>query len=131
MRYIFEAIDSDKSGFIELAELNKLLRKGADIELASSLQVGAKGAIAVTAANKHALRTEAHEGELRGPAREATVAAMRMMLHENAQRAIDMFRALDKNGDGTVSKSEFRAALPLLGFDAAKMDLIDDLYKAR
>ena len=128
MDALFEAIDSDKSGFIELAELNKLLRKGADIELASSLQVGAKGAIAVTAANKHALRTEAHEGELRGPAREATVAAMRMMLHENAQRAIDMFRALDKNGDGTVSKSEFRAALPLLGFDAAKMDLIDDLY---
>ena len=42
MDALFEAIDRDKSGFIELTELNSLLRKGADIELAASLQVGAR-----------------------------------------------------------------------------------------
>lgn len=128
MDAMFEAIDSDKSGFVELSELNKLLRKGADVQLASSLQVGAKGAISVYATNKYGVRTDAHEGDLSGPQREASIGAMRTMLRENSTRAIDMFRALDKNGDGTVTRVEFRAALPLLGFETSKAAVIDGLF---
>ena len=35
-------------------------------------------------------------------------------------RVIDLFREWDEDGDGTVSKKEFRKAMPLLGFDAPR-----------
>ena len=32
-------------------------------------------------------------------------------------RVIDLFREWDEDGDGTVSKKEFRKAVPMLGLD--------------
>ena len=46
-------------------------------------------------------------------------------------RVVDLFRDLDLNEDGTVSKREFRKALPLLGFSlptASRRD-IDLLFE--
>lgn len=38
-------------------------------------------------------------------------------LSKNAARVIDLFREWDANGDGEISKKEFRQAMPLLGFE--------------
>ena len=38
------------------------------------------------------------------------------------------FRICDRNDDGTISKSEFRGALPVLGFDATDHTAIDALF---
>ena len=35
-------------------------------------------------------------------------------------RVIDLFREWDEDGDGTVSKKEFRKAMPLLGLEVPK-----------
>ena len=45
-------------------------------------------------------------------------------------RVIDLFREWDEDGDGTISKKEFRKAMPLLGFDAprATVDQVFDSF---
>jgi len=40
---------------------------------------------------------------------------------------IDLFHEWDTNGDGTVTKKEFRKAMPVLGFDAPKEE-VDALF---
>jgi len=40
---------------------------------------------------------------------------LRRVLTTNAVRVIDLFREWDEDGDGIVSKKEFRRAMPLLG----------------
>ena len=42
-------------------------------------------------------------------------------------RVIDLFREWDEDGDGTVSKKEFRKAMPLLGLEVPKKE-IDALF---
>ena len=42
-------------------------------------------------------------------------------------RVIDLFREWDENGDGTVSKKEFRVAMPLLGLEVP-IKSIDALF---
>ena len=44
---------------------------------------------------------------------------LRNMLSKNAVRVIDLFREWDEDGDGTVSKKEFRKAMPLLGLEVS------------
>jgi Ca2+-binding EF-hand superfamily protein len=58
-----------------------------------------------------------------------TIEGLRAALTANRTRVIDAFRKLDKDGDGTITKAEFRGALPLLGFDASRTDLTDELFK--
>ena len=60
--------------------------------------------------------------------RAASVAELRASLAQNRTRVIDMFRACDVNADGTVTKKEFRAALPLMGFGAGGRSSIDELF---
>ena len=45
---------------------------------------------------------------------------LRDILSKNGVRVVDLFREWDEDGDGTVSKKEFRKAMPLLGFDAPR-----------
>ena len=52
---------------------------------------------------------------------------LRNMLSKNAVRVIDLFREWDEDGDGEVSKKEFRKAMPLLGYDAPKAE-VDKLF---
>ena len=48
-------------------------------------------------------------------------------LKSKAARVIDLFREWDGNKDGTVSKKEFRKAMPELGLDVP-VDIIDALF---
>jgi len=48
-------------------------------------------------------------------------------LRENAARVIDLFREMDANGDGEVSKKEFREAMTGLGLEVPAKD-VDSLF---
>ena len=52
---------------------------------------------------------------------------LREALSKNAGRVIDLFREWDQDGDGNVSKKEFRKAMPKLGFDVPAKD-VDVLF---
>ena len=52
---------------------------------------------------------------------------LRDVLSEQGVRVIDLFRQWDEDESGTVSKKEFRRAMPLLGLDVAKKE-IDRLF---
>ena len=127
---LFEAIDVDGSGTVELKELHKLLRKGADVQLSAVMQAGAKGAIETEARNRHAVRTHARDGAAASPALEASVEAMKKAMVRQCARVVDFFRHLDVNGDGTVARKEFGAALPLLGFGSDGRSAIEALFDA-
>jgi len=50
-------------------------------------------------------------------------------LRANSGRVLDLFRDWDKDGDGEVSRDEFRRAMPLLGLEVPIQD-IDALFTA-
>ena len=52
---------------------------------------------------------------------------LRDILSKNAVRVVDLFREWDEDGNGSVSKKEFRKAMPLLGFDAPRAQ-VDQLF---
>lgn len=54
---------------------------------------------------------------------------LRLRLLEGAGKVIDLFRSLDRDGDGKVTRDEFRQALPLVGFDSSQTDVVDDLFR--
>ena len=52
---------------------------------------------------------------------------VRDALSKNAVRVIDLFREWDEEGNGTVSKKEFRKAMPMLGLQVP-MQEVDALF---
>lgn len=52
---------------------------------------------------------------------------LRMAIDKNAAKIIDLFREWDADGDGMVSKKEFRKAMPMIGFDVPKAE-IDQVF---
>ena len=52
---------------------------------------------------------------------------LRDILSKNAVRVVDLFREWDEDGNGSVSKKEFRKAMPLLGFDAPRA-VVDEVF---
>jgi Ca2+-binding EF-hand superfamily protein len=151
---LFMSLDSDGGGTIRFDELNRKLRQGAAVELAAELKAGAAGAIELKAKNKVApgsLRRGQTRGEPDEPdkiapgssrrpllsaqrssivLKEVTVAGVREALAASYSRVIDFFKRMDKNGDGAVTKHEFRAGLGLLGIEEsqASMEAIDALF---
>ncbi len=128
MEAMFEFLDSDRNGSIDFRELHGLLRCGADVQLEAALQAGAKGVIEVEARNRYHVRAHARDGASK-PLRDASVDEMRAAMVRQASRVTDFYKHLDINGDGRVSKSEFRAALPLLGFGAGGITAVDKLFE--
>ena len=74
------------------------------------------------------MREHARDGALQ-PQKDSSVEAMRAAMIRQAARVTDFFKHLDINSDGKVSKPEFRAALPLLGFGAGGIPAIDKLFE--
>ena len=52
---------------------------------------------------------------------------LRSALSQHAVRVIDLFREWDEDESGTVSKKEFRKAMPMLGLDVPVGD-VDALF---
>jgi len=127
---LFDAIDTDRSGQLEYSELHSLLRTRAPGALGPALRPGAvhfdvrkKGA----APQRHAVRRSTHAS----PAREqraASVDEIRAALARGLSRVIDFFKAIDANGDGKITRAEWRHALPNLGFAAGGAAAVDELY---
>ena len=128
MEGLFDVLDADRSGTLDFHEMDRLLRRGADVQLAAALQVGAKGVIEVEARNRYSVRQHARDGASQ-PQKDSSVEAMRAAMIHQAARVTDFFKHLDINSDGKVSKPEFRAALPLLGFGAGGIPAMDKLFE--
>jgi Ca2+-binding EF-hand superfamily protein len=143
---LFDTFDDDRSGEISYEELRGKLRaaliKNAGIELDDALKAGAMGDIELQAKNKFALRKGPTEGIsgvlgsqtklLTGPDAPPVVEQIRDALSANLTRVIDLFREWDDDGNGNVSKREFRLALPMLGLQISKVDadaLFDSIDK--
>ena len=133
---LFDEWDPDGSGTIELNELNKFLRRGNEVTLDKSLQAGGAGKIEMKSKTKHALRkgslSQAGNKVLAGVRLQATAdksiqEQLRDVLTKHAVRVIDLFKEWDEDGDGTVSKKEFRKAVPALGLSAPRPE-IDALF---
>ena len=52
---------------------------------------------------------------------------LRDILSKNGVRVVDLFREWDEDGDGTISKKEFRKAIPLIVLDVPKA-AVDQLF---
>ena len=124
MDLLFQSVDRDGSGSVEYKELNKLLRQGADVQLDAALKPGA-----VEIMKKQTSPKRTRNQAPSGPMKAVTIEGLRAALTANSTRVIDAFRKLDKDGDGTITRAEFGGALPLLGFDASRTDLTDELFK--
>ena len=124
MDLLYRSVDRDGSGSIEYKELNKLLRQGADVQLDAALKPGA-----VEIMKKQTSPKRTRNQAPSGPMKAVTIEGLRAALTANSTRVIDTFRKLDKDGDGTITRAEFGGALPLLGFDASRTDLTDELFK--
>jgi hypothetical protein len=54
-------------------------------------------------------------------------AQIRLFMSEHAAKIIDLFREWDLDGDGRVTKAEFRKAAPKIGLDVP-VEQIDELF---
>eukprot|EP00964_Phaeocystis_antarctica_P155487 scaffold124713_cov36-Phaeocystis_antarctica.AAC.1 len=140
---LFDTFDPDGGGSIDYNELNKALKR--KVALDPSLQAGAV-TIELSAKNKSskdkmqaaggkAVAANRVRGE-KGAALNSNVQIdpdgnvqeqLRQILIDNAVRVIDLFRDWDDDGDGKVSKKEFRKAMVALGLDVPRKD-VDALF---
>lgn len=63
--------------------------------------------------------SEAPTGDSTEEVTDAVVTALREVIASQRRRVIDMFMEWDEDGDGTISKFEFRGALVILGITAS------------
>lgn len=130
---LFDSFDEDGSGEIDYKELHKHLRAGAGIELDAALQDGALGEIVTESKNAIALREGLSDKQrLEASALQGVVLVagdagsigeqLLKALDKNFMRILDLFREWDDDGSGTISKVEFRRALPCLGLKVPKAD---------
>jgi len=133
---LFDQWDPDKSGTLQIAELNKQLRQ--TVELDPSLKAGGAGEIEMGIDQKAALRKQkvdkAAASALQGIDLDedsplSVAEQLREALAKSAMRVVDLFREWDDDHSGTVSKKEFRKAMPMLGLSVPTAD-IDALFEA-
>ena len=58
----------------------------------------------------------------------SVVDRLRFAMSSNFSRISDLFKDIDYDNSGTISKDEFRKVLPLLGLQDAKVDEVDVLF---
>ena len=126
----FDRVDKDKSGQIDFKELNKMFRSEAEID--PKLKAGGAGEIVLTAENKVDIneRAAARKAEKERldkgggfvtkegsefASEEEVAKHVVSVLAKDLPRVIDLFKTWDTEGDGLVSKKEFKRALAELG----------------
>lgn len=130
----FDGLDVDGNGVLDLGELHRALRPaaapgedGADLGLDPSLRPGAAGEIQTFAAMRGSWREHGLvEGvstvlgqPLQGSSTEGVVMQLQQALAASLMRTVELFREWDADGSGSVSRREFRRALPALGLVVA------------
>ena len=113
---LFDLMDYDDSGDITTAELGQALAwaqsKGRTERILTSKPVKPLGAV--------------------GEAERESGAALYEAMMQNSTKVIELFKFLDQNEDGAVSKKEFRRAPALLGIKmpATEVDALFDAFDA-
>ena len=115
---LFDSWDASKDGSLEIHELTRHLSPQDDdtINKAGLRRGGATK-------RSSALRNIDLDEDSGVPYQEQ----LRSVLSSNAVRVIDLFREWDEDENGTVSKKEFRKAMPMLGLDVPVED-VDALF---
>ena len=137
MDELFDSWDPDGSGHLELKELQKQLRRGADITLSADMEAGAAGNITLASKNKVALRTKKVNrrnstmmGGLDLDESKPVAEQLRDALHQKGLRVIDIFREMDDDQSGFVCKIEFSRSMRQLQLGFSKRSL-DELFNVR
>lgn len=134
---LFDRFDSDRSGTIDYHELNKRLRRRADLD--DKLRVGGAGKLDLKASNKLGIRHEASTAPktLHGTIFDTTSARPVVQqlidaLQKAKARVSTLFYEWDKSGDGFISRDEMASALQDLGVsDGADLRAaVDGLFRS-
>ena len=83
-----------------------------------------RGSTATAHAKKQGVRERKKQAVM---ATDNVAVELRDALTKNAKRVVDLFREWDEDGDGTISKKEFRKAIPLIVLDVPKA-AVDQLF---
>jgi Ca2+-binding EF-hand superfamily protein len=131
---IFEELDANHSGTLELRELKQKLFERAPAPIPGQApQAPSKthelrpvgwqdGARAVESVAADIARV-GHATNAQGIAKQ-----LRQALARSSARLLDLFRAWDENNDGLISKKEFRQAVAALGYDVPKAE-VESLFE--
>ena len=128
---LFDMFDADKSGSIDYTELHSKLRIGSDIELAKELRRGSGGVLEASENKTRGSELSGKGGLLAAVVAngdEDPIEALRTAISKSMMRVLDLFRVWDEDQSGTVSKKEFRRALPVLGFKDVSREVVDALF---
>ena len=118
----FAALDNDGSGTVTFAELNRqlnlLLAHDGGRRLAVKTRLRAHATKATGTALPPSVVIHAGSDALK---------QLRGVMNSHRQKVINLFREWDTNGDGQISKKEFRRAMALLSFEAPRQT-VDELF---
>jgi Ca2+-binding EF-hand superfamily protein len=128
---LYDTFDADGSGLITLDELTRQLRPAGEhehVEFATNSKnaIELRGELAYQekrskVGGMQALSREGLESEV------PLIDQIKQALAGGFGRVLDIFREWDEDGSGTITKKEFRRALPLLGLRLEKKDS-DDFF---
>ena len=105
---VFEALDTNQNGTLSIEELEAGIKELVNDE--SSL----KKVEDLLSLGNDVMKT--------------SIRQMSIDLSKQANRVVDLFKKWDRDGDGSISKAEFRRAMPMLGLTGHTPQEVDALF---
>ena len=105
---VFEALDTNQNGTLSIEELEAGIKELVNDE--SSL----KKVEDLLSLGNDVMKT--------------SIRQMSIDLSKQANRVVDLFEKWDRDGDGSISKAEFRRAMPMLGLTGHTPQEVDALF---